>query len=95
MEATRPIDKFDEMFGCVCLRWATKDDIDRTIPTMVPRGHSVLVSIGEWFGIVPFAYTQGSIHVNRATFSIQCFTPELPWSPHLLYINRFYSRKGV
>lgn len=48
------------------------------------------MSVGEWFGVVSFDTIVGTVHVLRSNFAIHPFTPELPWSHHRFYINRFY-----
>lgn len=71
IESKRRINNVDEVLGCGCLRRATKDEIDITMPIMISPGHYGLVLLGKWFGTATFAYIQEMRYVNNAKFSLQ------------------------
>lgn len=90
MDVIKPLHKVDEALRCVCLRWATGEDHDYT---MLPFGAAPVersVTVGAWYGTEPFGSLLGVVHVLRANYAVHPLTPELPWSHHRFYVNRFY-----
>ena len=55
---------------------------------MISPGNVVIA--GEWFGLAPIESVEGTVHIVRANMAIHPHTPELPWTSHRFYINRFY-----
>ena len=88
MQSTQPIDAVDRELKCLCLRWATEDEIDHTLSDVPDDGQPV--EVGKWFGIEHVDSIMGSVHVVRSNFTVHPFTPEIPWSHHRFYVNRFY-----
>ena len=88
MEVTTPLSTIDESLGCVCLRWATADDIDYT--TNYNRTVDVdRIDTAEWYGLVPFTSLLGTVQVIRSNIPINPFTMAVPWPMHRLHMNRF------
>lgn len=83
-----PADAIDKELGCVCLRWARTDDEHGASSNMISPGNVVIA--GEWFGLAPIESVEGTVHIVRANMAIHPHTPELPWTSHRFYINRFY-----
>ena len=92
MEVTSCLTKVDEVLGCVCLRWATDDNIDHTLDpsTHIRAGH---IETAEWYGLVPFDSLIGTVQVLRANIPISPFTSPIPWPLHRFHVNRFYVNK--
>ena len=88
MQCVDPVDAVDSTLKCICLRWATTDEVDHTTSALPEQGGTVCV--GEWYDIVPVDTIVGAVHVVRSNFSISPFTSVLPWSHHRFYVNRFY-----
>ena len=93
MEVTQPLSKIDEVLGCVCLRWATGDKIDHTIPDVNSR-QPEHIETAEWYGLLPFESILGTVNVLRSNIPIQPFTPKIPWPMHRFYVNRFYKHSA-
>jgi len=92
MEVTECSTTVDEVLGCVCLRWATEDNIDHTLDPSahIRAGH---IETAEWYGLVPFDSLVGTVQVLRANIPIPPFTTQIPWPLHRFHINRFFLNK--
>jgi hypothetical protein len=92
MEVTRCLSKVDEELGCVCLRWATADNVDHTInaSTHISAGQ---IEAAEWYGLVPFDSIVGTVQVLRSNIPIPPFSSQIPWPLHRFRINRFFLNK--
>ena len=90
LECTKPLNGLDEKLNCVCLRWATEDEIFNTLKNIEENHNDKFIETGEWFDIVPFNTIASSIHVLRSNFGIAPFTEQLPWPYNRLCTNRLY-----
>ena len=89
MEVTKPISKQESTMGCVCLRWATDDELDRK--TDIARYlEQDTIDVAQWYDVVPLSTIIGKVHVVRANMGIPPLTEQLLWTLHRLYINRFH-----
>ena len=80
--------------GCICLRWATADEEDRTLDIQ-PSLNVNHVLEGEYHGLAPFSSIESTVTVVRSNIAIAPFTDQLPWSSHRFYLNRFMSTKAL
>ena len=90
MQCTPPLDEIDLTLNCICLRWATVDEVDRTVETELSHSKVSSMEEGEWYGMEPFESIFGSVHVVRSNLGIPPFTEGLPWPKHRFYINSFF-----
>ena len=93
MEVTDAITGVDRALDCVCLRWATADEVDRTL-NIEQSLLCTKVQEGEYYGLVPFSSIISTVSVVRSNIAISPFTDKLPWPLHRFYINRFIPSKG-
>ena len=77
MEATDPVSNTDTEPGCVCLRWATADEEDRTLDIQQSLNDSHVLE-GEYYGLVPFSSIDSTVTVVRSNIAIVPFTDQLP-----------------
>jgi hypothetical protein len=86
------IDRIKEALRCVCLLWATEDNIDHTVDpsTHIRAGQ---IETAEWYGLVPFDSIVGTVQVLRSNIPIPPFTSQIPWPLHRFHINRFLVNK--
>jgi hypothetical protein len=91
---TTATSEVDKALQCVCLRWETDEDIDRTlqIDKELEQQH---IEAGEWFGLVPFSSILGTVQVLRSNIPVKPLSDPLPWPLHRFYINRFTLPKDV
>lgn len=93
MEVTDAITGADRALDCLCLRWATADEVDRTLNIEQSlRGRQV--DEGEYYGLIPFSSIISTVNVVRSNIGITPFTERLPWPLHRFYINRFLRSDG-
>jgi hypothetical protein len=92
MVATDQASAVDKELKCVCLRWETDEDVDRTL-NITEEMEENYIEAGEWFGLVPFSSIVGTVQVLRSNVPIRPFTTPLPWPLHRFYINRFILSK--
>lgn len=80
--------------GCVCLRWSTGDEIDRTLD--ISR-YAVQENIftGEYYSIVSLSSIVSTSQIMKSSIFICPFTTTLPWPLYQFYINRFFTTKGL
>ena len=92
MEVTSCLSKVDEELGCVCLRWATADNVDYTTSasTHITAGQ---IEAAEWYDLVPFDSIVGTVQALRSNIPIPPFTKPIPWPLHRFHINRFFLNK--
>ena len=88
MEVTDAVSGVDRALDCVCLRWATADEVDRTL-NIEQSLQGNQVQEGEYYGLVPFNSIISTVSVVRSNIAISPFTEKLPWPLHRFYINRF------
>jgi hypothetical protein len=88
MIATDQVTAVDKELKCVCLRWETDEDVDRTL-NITEEMEENYIEVGEWFGLVPFSSVVGTVQVLRSNVPVRPFTSPLPWPLHRFYINRF------
>lgn len=88
MEVTDAVSGVDRALDCVCLRWATADEVDRTL-NIEQSLQGTQVQEGEYYGLVPFNSIISTVSVVRSNIAISPFTEKLPWPLHRFYINRF------
>lgn len=62
MEVTDAVSSVYRALGRVCLRWATADEVDRTLD-IAKSLRSDPVKEGEYYGLVPFGYTVSTVNV--------------------------------
>ena len=93
MEVTDPVSNIDKELGCVCLRWATADEEDRTLD-IEQSLHGNHVVEGEYYGLVPFSSIESTVTVVRSNIAISPFSEQLPWPLHRFYLNRFICSKA-
>ena len=93
MEVTDAVTGVDRALDCVCLRWATADEVDRTL-NIQQSLRGTQVQAGEYYGLIPFSSIISTIHVVRSNIAISPFSEKLPWPLHRFYINRFIPTKG-
>ena len=93
MQVTQPLTEVDKALRCVCLRWATGDEVDRTLNIQEELRNSH-IEVGEWYDLIPFSSIVSTVQVLRSNVSIQPFTQSLPWVLHRFYLNRFFIPKG-
>lgn len=78
--------------GCVCLRCAKEDEVDRTVNiSQNLRGSQM--EAGEYYGMVPFRSILSCVQVLRSNIGIRPFTEQFPWPLHRFYLNLFYTTK--
>lgn len=90
-EITPPIDNVDRVLNCLCLRWATGDECDRTITPDLQADDTM--KVGEWYGVIPFSSITSVHHIVRSNYSVYPFTSQLPWPLYRFYVNRFYQHR--
>lgn len=93
MEVTDAITGVDRALDCVCLTWATTDEVDRTL-NIEQSLRGTQVQEGEYYGLVPVSSIISTVSVVRSNIAISPFTEKLPWPLHRFYINRFIPSKG-
>lgn len=87
-EITSPIDSVDRVLRCLCLRWATDDEVDLTVNENLSSAD--IIEVGEWYGVVPFSSVRSVHHIVRSNYCVSSFTSPLPWPLHRFYVNRFH-----
>ena len=94
MEVTQPLSSADKALKCVCLRWATDDNVDYTLDPgrQIERGQ---MECGEWYGFIPFNSIVGTVQVVRSNIAVPPFTNPSPWPLHRFYVNRFSLEKDI
>ena len=94
MEVTKPLNGVDEALDCVCLRWSTDDEIDRTIdiPNQLNVSH---IETAEWYDLLPFSSIIGTVQVLRSNIPIAPFSDPLPWPLHRFHVNKYFLSKDV
>ena len=94
MEVTQPLSSADKALKCVCLRWASDDNVDYTLDPVrqIERGQ---MECGEWYGFIPFNSIVGTVQVVRSNIAVPPFTNPSPWPLHRFYVNRFSLEKDI
>ena len=94
MEVTKPVTAADKALKCVCLRWATDDNIDYTVSPEkeIQRGQ---MECGEQYGFIPFNSIVGTVQVVRSNIPVPPFKDPTPWPLHRFYVNRFSLQKDI
>lgn len=77
-------------FGCVCLRWVTKDEEDRTLDIAAGL-HENKVKAGVYYGLVPFGCIVSLEDVLQSNIRVHWYTPRLRWPRKRFQKPNFYN----
>lgn len=80
-EATDYVSGVCMVFGCVCLRWVTDNEVDITLVTSQSY-RSSQVKEKYYYGIVPSGSVVSSLNFLLSNISITHFTDKLPCTLH-------------